>query len=532
MCILCKNKKDKIPLVDTDTITQSNIDRKGLSNIYNIQQNFGVCNEVFKNPLYYVDGAAKPTTGFTTTSCSGITTATTYTTSACTAVYNLSEIDDFSLTFNITGNTQYTGYTGNFCYHTFDLNNISRETNLISSRESVLTNCKPFSTITGNTFTETINVGVLPLEDKQYILKDYAIFNTKNCPTKLRINSFNLSSQTVDSLFEDGWYFVTVTNPDKPILSTNTQNDLLLSSTLVTEIPLLQEGQSTVFGINGTPLNNEMIVYVNGIMLTRGEDWDTIPGYVGLFELKTASLEPDKDIIMVTYLNLSRDTEDSLNLYETYLNTDAFIVSNITSGITSGVTSPVVNYNPVKNRQEILLTKPLGSQSSPIFVVNGVTLGENIDYYKSGSDNRRLIMDPNSPIKLGDSISVFYLTNEAAIIDDLGYFRTLTPTINWSVPSTYNKYLSDDGLFLLQITTEDDIEFLNPIQQKYTEFNQFQLQYSQVLDELPTNVGQKFFFRVYFFKNYDILFNNTITTRNVSDIATFRVNIGYGKNSY
>jgi hypothetical protein len=532
MCILCKYKKNEIPTVDTEAIVQSNIDRNGLSNIYNIQQNVSFCDEVFRNPLYYIDGAVKPTTGYTTTSCSGITTATTYTTSACTAVYNLSEIDDFDLTFVITGNTGYTGYTGSLCYHTFDLNGISRDTNLISSRDSVLTNCQPFLGITGNTFTETINVGDLPIEDKQYIIKDYNIFNTKNCPTKLRINTFNLASQTVDSLFSDGWYFVTVTNPDKPKLNTNTQNDLLTSTVLRTEVPNLEEGQTSIFKINGIPLNNEMVVYVNGIMLTRGEDWDTIPGRVGFFELKTASLEPNKDIVMVTYLSLTRDTENIFNLNEGYLNTDAFIVSTITSGITSGVTTPIVNYNPIKNRQEVLLTKPLGGASSPIFVVNGVTLGENIDYYKSNSDNRKLIMDPNTLLKVGDAISVFYITNESATIQDLGYFRTLRPTMVWSVPSTYNKYLSDDGIFLLQVTTANDPDFNNPIQQKYTDFKQFQLEYTQVLDELPTNVGQKFLFRVYFFKNYNILFNNTITTRNVSDTATFRVNVDFAKNSY
>lgn len=532
MCILCKNKKGEISSVNTDAITQSNIDRKGLSNIYNIQQNFGVCNEVFKNPLYYVDGAVKPTTGFTTTACSGVTTATTYTTSACTAVYNLSEIDDFSLTFNITGNTEYTGYTGNFCYHTFDLNNISRETNLIGSRESVLTNCKPFSTITGNTFTETINVGDLPLEDKQYILKDYTIFNTKNCPTKLRINTFNLSSQTVDSLFEDGWYFVTVTNPGQPQVLKSGQASLIESTILTTEVPTLVEGQTSVFTINGIPLNNEMVVYVNGIMLTRGEDWVTIPDHVGMFEIVSASLEPSKDIVMVTYLNLSRSTAEIFNLNEYYLNTDAFIVSTITSGVTTGVTTPTLNYNPVKNRQEILLTKPFRVGSSIVFVVNGVRLNENVEYYTSNSDNRKLIMDPNTVLKVNDAISVFYLTDESAALIDVGYFRTLRPNLVWFVPDSYQSYLSKNGKFLLQVTTADDKEFLNPIQQHFVSFQQLQKEYNKVLDELPTNVGQNFLFRVYFFKDYNILFNNVITTRSVSETAAFRVNIKYSENSY
>ena len=77
MCILCKNKKTDIPTVNTDQAIQTDIDRSGLSNIFNISNMVNVCNEEFKQPLYYMDGTVKLTTGYTTTACSGVTTATT-----------------------------------------------------------------------------------------------------------------------------------------------------------------------------------------------------------------------------------------------------------------------------------------------------------------------------------------------------------------------------------------------------------------------------------------------------------------------
>ena len=97
MCILCKKKVGKLPVTPPSELTKMGIDRDGLSNVYNIKNDLNFCNEVFKNPLFTLDGATKATSGYTTTSCSGVTTASTYTTSGCTAVFNLSEVDDFDI---------------------------------------------------------------------------------------------------------------------------------------------------------------------------------------------------------------------------------------------------------------------------------------------------------------------------------------------------------------------------------------------------------------------------------------------------
>ena len=105
MCILCKKRVDSLPVTLPSELSKLEVDRNGLSNVFNIKNDLNVCNEVFRNPLYTLEGATKATSGYTTTVCSGVTTASTYTTSGCTAVYNLSEVDAFDLTFNITGNT-------------------------------------------------------------------------------------------------------------------------------------------------------------------------------------------------------------------------------------------------------------------------------------------------------------------------------------------------------------------------------------------------------------------------------------------
>jgi hypothetical protein len=546
MCILCKNKKNEIPEVDVDILIQQDVDRDGLSNIYNIGNQVGVCNEVFMDPLYYMDGTIKPTTGYTTTACSGYTTGDTYSVSGCSAVYNLSEIDDFDITFNITGNTAYTGYTGQFCYHTFDLFNLGQDIDYITQFDSVISNCFDYSGITGNTIVDTIGVDKLPYADAQYFIQDYNKFFTQECPTKLLINTFDLTTQFTADTYSNGWYFVTTINPESATITQNDNIDLSDNAVLRTENIELFEGMTSVFTIKGTPLNNEMIVHVNGIQLLNGVDWEAISGQTGAFEILTGELEPTKDILTVTYLTLINQASlgdidvgsefpDIYNLNEIYLKLDSFIVDSITTGTTTATTitsTPIVNYNPTKNRQEILLTAPIRSLSSIIFVVNGVRLTKNIDYYISRTDNRKLILDVNTIIKLDDDISIFYYTDESEFYTELGYFRTDTPTIEWNVPISYSAYTSDNGKFLVQTTTRDDNQFLTPVQQKFVDYEQGVYDYTTELDPLPTNLGQKFLVRVYFFKDYHILFDNVITTRSVSNIASFSINSEYIENTY
>jgi hypothetical protein len=534
MCILCKNKKTDIPTVNLTSVEQTNVDRSlGLSNIYNISNSLAFLEETFLNPLYNLSGTTKPTSGFTTINCSGFTTGSSYSTSACTAVYNLSDVDEIDLVFQITGNTQYSAYTGNFCYHTFQLAKLPKNRDYVTKIDSTYSNCFGYSTITANTIYETINKSSLPVIDAEYIIKDYNIFQTQNLVDNLKVNTFDMSTQTKESLFDDGWYFVTTVNPDKPTIGQINTFDILQNATLITETPNLLEGYTSVFKISGYALNNKFIVFVNGILLTENLDWVYLSNLGnGYFEIISGEIEPTKDVIQVVYLNNPDVTVDSINLYENYLNIDAGIVNTITTGITSGVTSLTVNYNPVKNRQEILLTKLNRSGSSLIIVINGVKLQENVEYFLSSTDNSKLIINPLNQIQINDAISVFYFTDLGSKYFDLGYYRTLTPTILWEAPQSYSSIKSEDGKFLIQVTTFGDTHFLNPVQSKLYGFDRLQSEYSTTLDQLPTNVGEKFLLRICFFKNYHILFDNVVTTRSVSDTVSFKVNIDYAKNSY
>ncbi len=543
MCLLCKYKKTEIPTVDLESVEQTNIDRSnGLSNIYNIGTNIDFTDEIFLEPLYIMTGTTIPNSGFTTTNCSGVTTASTYYTTGCTAVYNLSEIDNIDLMFQITGNTNYTGYSGSFCFHTFNINKIPKDREYVTKRDSIYSKCFSYSAITANTIYESIDVFSIDKGDYEYIIKDYNIFRTKNFLDNLDVNSFDLTTYPKEDLFNEGWYFVTTVNPDKPIIGQEKVFDITQDTILVTETPNLYEGETSIFKISGYALNNKFIVFVNGILLNENLDWIYLPNLGnGYFQLISGQLEPTKDVIQVVYLVNNNVQVDSINLNENGLIVDAGIINTITTGVTSGVTSLTVNYNPIKNRQEILLSHPNRSGSGLICVINGIKLQEDVEYFISTSDSQKLIINPLNQINEGDAISIFYVTDQSLLYIDLGYYRTLTPTIYWSAPESYSNYRSEDGKFLVQVTTTNDSDFLNPIQSKFYDFynpiqqdviSGFTSPYSATLDQLPTNLGENFLVRVCFFKDYHILFNNTITTRAVSDIAAFRVNLSYAQNSY
>ncbi len=115
----------------------------------------------------------------------------------------------------------------------------------------------------------------------------------------------------------------------------------------------LAEGQTTIFQIKGKPMGNQFLVTINGVQLTEGQDYITIPDYVGMFEIVNGELEPFLDTLTVTYINNTMNGEDIYNLNEDYLQKDSFIVTGITNDTTtSASTRQSINYNPTRERKE------------------------------------------------------------------------------------------------------------------------------------------------------------------------------------
>jgi len=155
-CINKEIKKD----VSQDKLKEEKFLRDiGLSNVNNLNPEMNFCQEIFFSPEYYVTGAIKLTSGYTST-MTGCTTGT-------TGIYNLDYTGDITLDFIITGDTNYQNYDGSFCTKTFSKeywNPVQPTGSLITGSELIAT-CTSFSAITKsepNILQGQINVGTLP----------------------------------------------------------------------------------------------------------------------------------------------------------------------------------------------------------------------------------------------------------------------------------------------------------------------------------------------------------------------------------
>jgi hypothetical protein len=528
MCILCKNKKD-IPFIEPISVIDQELDRDlGLSNVYNISNDLGVCAEPFHMPLFTMSGTEKPFSG-TTSGCSGYFTGAT-SAHTCDAVYNLSELDEFDITFSITGGTDYTGYTGYFCYVTIARSTSPSitEKNYITKDDSILTRCFQYSGITGNTIVDTITKTDLPFRDDEYMIRPYNFYTNQECAVGSIVDTFLLETQSAVFNYETDWYYTTVTNPPKPTLAFSNTDDVARNNVVLqTERIEINDGMTTVFTSIGRALNNKYIVMVNGVTLTEGYDY-TVEGRIITFI--SGSLEPDRDTLQIAYLSVNSETLDIVNDVETYLKTDSFIMTGSTSGVTESNDTNFVNYNPIRDRYEIFLENIADEQSDMFLVINGVTLTNKADYFLSTSDPQKIILDPNTVVNNGDHISIFYFTQNVFFRGDLGYLRTETPVLNWYIEEDVN-ILTANGKFLVQVTTKDDKNFQTPLQSIYTDYTFGETLYSQQLNPLGTVIDE-YIYRIIFFKDYIAVFDNKITTRTISDNGSFKLNLEYIKNTY
>lgn len=523
MSILCKNK-EPIPFIPPSDVIDNELQKDlGLSNVYNIPNSVDVCMEPFNSSTYYVDGATRPASG-TTSGCSGYFTGAT-SASTCYAVYNLSEIDDFDLTFNFTGGTDYTGYTGFFCYATFPRSGVNSKRFLLKS-DSLLTRCFEYSGITGNTLVDTISKSDLPLKDDEYTIKSYDVYYNQICAEGTSIDTFLIESQTPNFNYEKDWYYTTVINPPTPQLGLGV-DELRGGLNFIIESKNVLPGQTTVFDVNNRALNNEYLITVNGIALSKGFDY-TIDG--SLVTLISGELEAGRDKLQIMYFSIPEETLDLVNDNENYLTLDSFIFTGTTTGVTSGNETNFVNYNPTKNRNEIFLRYPADPRSDINLIINGVTLLLNKEYFISSSNPQKLILDPSITLEVGDSISSFYFVSNIFYLGDLGYLRTDTPTIPWSIPNTTN-LPSSRGKFLVQVTDKPDTNFNNPIQSKFVDYIFGVYDYELILDPLGATI-EDYIYRVIFFKDYVAVFDNNITTRSISDTGSFTLNLEYINNIY
>lgn len=504
MGFLCKIKENKY--------LDNPLDRDlGLSNIYNVNSNTNFCFEPFNGPTYNLSGATKPVTG-ATSPCSGTPTN-------CYAVYNLSEIEDFNLTFNFTGSTDYTGYTGAFCYKIFDRKDFTLKTpnKQLNDVVAVYEKCFDFSGITSTTITENLTLGNLPLTNTDYMLRNYYEFIPKDCGTN-EISTWTTTPQLNNFNFGYDWYFLTIQDPPTPVITT-TFAEVINNVTLIQErIPTTNYQNN--FVLARQPIENKVNLYVNGVRLTENLDYilDTsqFPRTYPVVKILSGDIE-SRDIISVVYLTGPQSFVTELGqLKNDLFQIDTFSVTGITSGV-SASTVNIVNENVAKGTQEVFLTNDFDPQSNIVGVLNGVTLTEDIDFYRSRTTPNKIIFNPKSvTIKVGDILSFWYFKTTLDDRNNLGTLNTDSVRIQWSVtPLSELRYNS--GKFVLEVTETSDTNWTSLFYTNTIDYVEDSNVYEDLVENLTVNKDYKF----------RVIFNKTYKNILEEDIISSSETIGY-----
>lgn len=501
MGFLCKIKEDKY--------LDNSLDRDlALSNIYNVNTETNFCFEPFNGPTYNLSGATKPVTG-ATSPCSGTPTN-------CYAVYNLSEVDDVLLNFNFTGSTDYTGYTGQFCYRLYNRLNfkLGAPDKSLNGVNPSYTNCIDFSGITSTTLSQTISLGQIPSTNTDYMVRSYYNFTPKECGDT-PIDTWVTSPQLNNFNFEYDWYFITVNNPPTPVIETTINQEL--DSIRMVQETVRARALGNSFNLGQQPIDNKINLYVNGIRLTDSFDYylDTsqYPRTTPIVNITAGDIEVE-DIITVVYLVGPESNLTSLGQSRNdFFEIDSFKVTGFTTDITASTVN-IVNNNTTKSTQEVFLTSDFDSGSDVIMSINGVTLAEGIEYYKSTTTPNKIILNPNfTTIKIGDILSFWYFKIKLEDRNDLGTLDEDSVTIRWSV-NRLPEQINNTGKFLLEVTETSDTTWSSLFYSKTIEYDTNNGLYEQLVENLGVNKDYKF--RITFIKTYkNILSEDIITSSNV-----------------
>ena len=299
---------------------------------------------------------------------------------------------------------------------------------------------------------------------------------------------------------ETDWYFINMFEASQPLFNNSTTPPAKTINTLEVRTVLTQSGQ-TVYPMQGL---SDPIVSYNGAILAKGIEYSAV-----------TSGPPNGDAAFTPYIELLFDPLPDQILTYAYVKdgdvndllADLYLVDGpIKSGATgTQLESDRVFYNTTKGKYEFyLISVP---SSSVVLSLNGAALAYNIEYLKSFSNARRIILE--NPLIEGDVIEAFYVPTNAIN----GAIDTNQPEISWSIntaPSTTN------GKFTVQVTTEKDINYENVAYSGVVDYVIGQKTYNKLITLTNARAGDKFIYRIKNEKFYTPIIGNTIYSVNYS----------------
>jgi hypothetical protein len=378
---------------------------------------------------------------------------------------------------------------------------------------SSLTNYSfPYESISGNVTDNTILIQNQNIGEGEFLIKTYWGYNVNTLMAKQeKVRIDNILTYKRGELYglyvpETDWYFISIFEASKPTYNNSNSptpngiNNLVVSSTLTSS-------GKTNYSIRGL---SQPIVSYNGSILANNIEYSAITS--GSNRTIVLSFTPlDNQILTYAYVE-NGGTDDILP--------DLYIVeSTIKSGATNTqLPSDRVFYNTTKNKYEFYIISE--SVSDVVMSVNGSLLSPNIDYYRSTTNQRRIIFD--KPIFPNDVIEAFYQPRANVT----GEIKTNNPRISWTIET---EPLTTNGKFTIEFSDGDDKEFNNILYSFEVDYVVGKRTYGENVLLTNAKAGDTFNYRVKNEKFYTPIMGETIYSVNYSDINFIKIMVNSGE---
>ena len=366
--------------------------------------------------------------------------------------------------------------------------------------------------------TNEINVSI-PIEnlglDGDYIIKGY--FESEVCTDFLKrlgkkIDTSTYKNGELYSIYvpNSDYYFVAIEEAEVPQFNANGSDEPTYSPVSIyqqvilvdfsqegnidaeSDVPELYERTGSTFVLTNDYVG-DVLVTLNGLTLSKGIDYN-LSGQVLTF-IGTVSNE---DIITIYYTRT----------LSTKLTSNTILINSIIpSGVTGGQGTNKYFYNTTSEKYEIYTTNEPLMLTRIIVILNGVTLTEGIDFYRSTTNPNRIIL--NGSLMVGDIITVIFYP-KTIVIDGI------TQTNNYVGWSIDNGPTIENGEFNLQLSS--DINFSSATISSIVPYQINVTNYSGILT-ITGDVGTKLYYRVKNIKNYESICGDPIESIAYSEIV-------------
>jgi len=431
--------------------------------LYNIRKPYGASGLTVSLcvDLYFFDDGAFCTGGTCSNSCISIGSATyPVLDSGSTGVYVIDRVTggtEFDFEFKFSS-SQFSGFTNSrnlkFRYEVYKYFPASG-----NFRKPVLYNAgyfdkNAFSIDKGGDYILNQKIPYSSLNlDGDYLIKGYFLGDVltdygKRLGQQIDTSDYKFGSDNryYNRLSFRDWYFSANYKADTPNISltapTTSQlgtlrviSEYITCQSATTATTICNTGTTYVLG---SDINGDVLISLNGEVLNEDLDYTLSASTnqtgrtVKVLELFTGTTTGD----VLTYAFVQNG--DSNNFKYEIIDIDFPIVS----GATGGQGDNNVYYNTTTGKYELYTELPPATGNDIYVTINGATLANNIDYYRSTSVDNRIILQ--GAIFSGDVINIYY--NSLANVSDDIY--TATHQINWTID---NAPQESNGFFTLEV---------------------------------------------------------------------------------